>query len=213
MFDMFDRTVARVTGAAAVISGLAICAASYVESTLPIGCVGDQCNFRPERPASATANACDALALVMLVVAALGLGRLALRRGQLGRTGTTGVGLIAVGAVVAVIANVVQALFFDGDMTAMPAVFLPAVAAVVGGFALLMLVVVRTRLVPLWAGLVVGLTVLLIPFGNQENTTVLLDIPFGLSLALAGVLLLLRQPASASTPQRNQGPRIHVEGA
>jgi hypothetical protein len=54
MVAMKDELVARVTGVAAVVSGLALCAASYVECTLPIGCVGDQCNVRPQRPSSQT---------------------------------------------------------------------------------------------------------------------------------------------------------------
>jgi hypothetical protein len=65
--------------------------------------------------------------------------------------------------------------------------------------------------VPVWAGVVVGLTLLLIPFGNQENTTVLLDIPFGLALVLAGVLVL--RPPGAATGTRNHGPHAPVEGA
>ncbi len=200
---MTNSLVARMTGVAAVTAGLAICAASYVESTLPIGCVDEQCAYRPQRPGSATADGFYALALVALVVAALGLGVLVLRLGRLGRTGVVAVGMIAIGAVVAVVANVVQALLFDGDMAAMPGILLPAVAAVVVGLALLMWVVIRARVVPLWAGVVVGLTVLLVPFGNLENTTVLLDIPFGLALTLAGALLV--RDAGASTRVRNPG--------
>ncbi|WP_151081957.1 hypothetical protein [Nocardioides cynanchi] len=208
---MFVQTVARVTGAAAVISGLALCAASYVESTLPVGCVGDQCDVRPQRPSSQTADLCYLVAFALLVVAALGLGVMVMRSRGLGRLGRVAVGLIASGAVVAVLANVVQTRFYGGDMAAMPAVFLPAVGAVVVGFVLLMVVVIRARIVPLWAGLLVGLTVLLVPFGNQENTTVLLDLPFGLALALAGVLILRQTEATA--PHRNRGRRAHVEGA
>jgi hypothetical protein len=200
---MTNNLLARMTGVAAVIAGLAICAASYVESTLPIGCVDEQCAYRPQRPASVTADGFYALALVALVVAALGLGLLVLRRGRLGRNGVVAVGMIAIGAVVAVVANVVQAAFYDGDLAAMPAIFLPAVAAVVVGFALLMWVVIRARVVPLWVGVVVGLTVLLVPFGNQENTTVLLDVPFGLALTLAGALLV--RDADAPTRARNPG--------
>ncbi len=207
---MDNRLVSRVTGAAAAVAGLAICAASYVESTLPIGCVGDQCDTRPQRPESPTANALYACALALLVVAALGLGLLLLRRGRLGRAGRTAVGLIGVGAVVAVGANVVSALFFDGDMAAMPAFLLPAVAAIVLGFAVLMVVVIRARLVPLWAGAFVGLTVLLVPFGSLENTTVLLEVPFGLALVVAGVLLVR---ADTSTSTRNRDDRLSVQGA
>lgn len=205
---MDDRLVSRVAGAAAAVAGLAICAASYVESTLPVGCVGDECSYRPQRPGSSTANACYTLAFLMLVVAALGLGLLLLRRRLLGRTGTVAVVLVGAGAVVAVGVNVVQSFLLDGDLAAMPAIFLPAVAAIVAGLALLMVVVVRARLVPLWAGVLVGLTVLLVPFGDQENTTVLLDVPVGVALVLAG-LLLARGPAT----ERNRGPTRTVQGA
>jgi hypothetical protein len=120
------------------------------------------------------------------------------------------VALIGAGAVVAVVANVLQAVSFDGDMPAMPAVFLPAVAAIVLGLAVLMVVVIRARLVPLWSGVLVGLGALLVPFGNLENTTVLLDVPFGLALAVAGVLLFRAEaPASA----RNRDDRVSVQGA
>ena len=186
---MNDSLVSRVTATAALVAGLAICVASYVESRLPVGCVDEQCDIRPQRPSSATANALYVLALAAIVVAAFGLGLLLVRRRRLGRAGLVAVVLIAAGSVVAVVANVVQSLVFHGDLGVMPAVFLPAVAAVVVGFGLLMLVVVRARLVPLWVGVVVALTLLLVPFGNLENTTVLLDVPFGLALALAGVLL------------------------
>jgi hypothetical protein len=57
----------------------------------------------------------------------------------------------------------------------------------------------------------VGLTLLMIPFGNQENTTVLLDVPFGLALVLAGVLVL--RPAGAEMGRRHHGPHVPVEGA
>jgi hypothetical protein len=208
---MGNDLVPRVTGVAAVAAGAALCAASYVESTLPVGCVGDQCDLRPERPDSATADVFYVVSLALLVLAAVGLAVLVLQRRRLGRLGTLAAGLIAAGAVVAVVANVVQSAFYGGDLPAMPAIFLPAIAALAVGFALLMLVVIRTRVVPVWAGVVVGLTLLLIPFGNQENTTVLLDIPFGLALVLAGVLVL--RPPGAATGTRNHGPHAPVEGA
>lgn len=207
---MNSALVSRVTGVAAVVSGLAICAASYVLSTLPVGCVGAQCDTRPQRPSSPTADAFYTLALAAMVVAACGLGLLLVRRGRMGRTGRAAVALVGLGAVVSVAANVVQSLFFDGDLGAMPAIFLPAVAAIVLGFAVLMVVVVRARLVPLWTGVLVGLTVLLVPFGNQENSTVLLDVPFGLALAVAGVLLVR---TAQSTPVRNREDQVTVQGA
>ena len=95
-------------------------------------------------------------------------------------------------------------------MAAMPGFFLPAVAAIVLGFVVLMVVVIRARLVPLWAGALVGLAVLLVPFGSLENTTVLLEVPFGLSLVLAGVLLAR---ADASAPARNRDDTLSVQGA
>jgi hypothetical protein len=207
---MSTALVSRVTGAAAVVSGLAICAASYVLSTLPVGCVGDQCDTRPQRPASPTADAFYTLALMAMVLAACGLGLLLLSRGRMGRSGRAAVALVGLGAVVSVAANVVQSVFFHGDLSVMPAVFLPAVAAVVLGFAVLMVVVVRARLVPLWAGVLVELTILLVPFGDLENTTVLLDVPFGLALAAAGVLLVR---TAQSTPVRNREDQVTVQGA
>jgi lipopolysaccharide export LptBFGC system permease protein LptF len=93
---------------------------------LPLGCVGDQCDFRPQRPDSATADAFYVVGLALLVLAAVGLAVLVLRRRRLGRLGALAVGLIAVGAVVAVVASVVQSAFYDGDLPAMPAIFLPA---------------------------------------------------------------------------------------
>jgi hypothetical protein len=203
-----DLLVARIAGAAAALAGVAICAASYVESTLPLGCVGDECSSRPQRPDSTTADAWYTLALLMLLMAALGVGLLLLRRRLLGRAGVAAVLLVGIGSVVAVGANVVQSWFFGGDLAAMPALFLPAIAATVAGLALLMVVVVRARLVPLWAGVLVGVTVLLVPFGNQENSTVLLDAPLGLALVVAGVLLCRAGvPPRLTNPTGSRRPR------
>jgi hypothetical protein len=204
---VFNRLTTSITGLASAGAGVALCVASYIESTLPAGCVGDQCDYRPQRPDSVSADTFYVLALAMLVLAAVGLGAIVLRRRGLGRTGAIAITLIVVGAVVAVVANVVQSVYFDGDLPVMPAIFLPAIAAMVVGFVVLVVVVVRARIVPVWAGVLVAVTLLLVPFGNQENSTVLLDIPLGLALIVAGVLVLRLPSDGPAAPRRLVTPR------
>jgi hypothetical protein len=54
-----------------------------------------------------------------------------------------------------------------------------------------------------------GLTLVLIPFGNRENTTALLDVPFGLALVLAGALLLHSPGHATQGPDPRQ--QVHVQ--
>ena len=152
-------------------------------------------------------------ALLLAAVLALAAGVFGLVRhiralGRFGRIG--GVGLVASGAgiVTIILAGLVQFLFFNNDFWAMPYVVIPAALALVIGGVLLGVAILRSGVLPRWAAalLIIG-TVALLGM-NEQNTQVLLAIPFGVAWAVTGYVLWSqggRMRATAGVPPPERG--------
>jgi hypothetical protein len=182
----------RWSGAAAMLGGSMWAFGAVARSLRPRGCVADECLTRPMRE-TAVAEGVVLLGAVLLFLAGLaGLVILSRHTGRFGRAGRTGVVLGVAGLVVLLLASLVQALLFAGDFVLMPYFVIPALTAVVLGFVLVGVTVLRAGVLPRWSGvlLIVGALAMLI--ANEQTTLVLLLVPFGLAWIAVGYLLWSR---------------------
>ncbi len=190
--------LAQVAGASALVGGLAWVVAVVVHALQPEGCVGDQCLLRPQREATSGTSWLMVLAAAALVAFLTVVLVLLARTGELGWTGVTGVAACVLG--IATLA--VMALPTLRDQTRP----LPGLVAVAAGLALVGWTVLRSNVVPTWTGLGLLVGVLLLGGVNEQNSRVLLALPFGIAWLVTGAVLVQRSHRNVAT--RSQ----HVHG-
>jgi hypothetical protein len=101
-----------------------------------------------------------------------------------------------VGGVLIASGIAIQALFFNGDFPLMPFFVIPSLLALIMGFLLLGSALLRARMVPLWAGVLLLLSVLVLLGFNDQDVRVLLAVPLGLSWIVVGACLWATQDES-----------------
>jgi hypothetical protein len=178
----------RWSGLAAMLGGTLFVVSAIVIASMPRGCIGEECAARPMRE-TGVAGGLLTLALLLVVVGAAGLVIRARNAGRLGRMGKTGIVLGAVGAALPVVGGLVQGILFDGDYPLMPLFAIPGVLALVVGFVLLGLAVLRAGVLPRWTAvlLIVG-TLAMLGF-NDQNAQALMAIPNGIAWVAVGYML------------------------
>lgn len=191
-----DHLLERTTGVLAMLGGVAWVAAALTHAAQPTGCVGDGCLSSSMREASTTTTGLVAVAAVLMAASGLGLLQVVRRRGRLGRPGTIGAGLCTAGIVSLTLGVALQAADADDDFEWMPYFVGPGVVAIAVGAALVGWVVVRSSVVPRWAGAAVIVGAVLILLGNEQTAAVLLFVPFGLAWAATGAALLRSHSAT-----------------
>lgn len=185
-----DR-MSSVTAMSAVVAGVTWCVAALVHNQQPQGCVGQGCAGTVMRGSTGLTTVLLAVAGAALAVSLVGLLRLARRRvpgGRLARVAATAAGLgllclLAAGAILT---------FGDSNWSGMPWVVAPGVLLLVLGLLLAGVIVWRAGILPRAVTGAVLVTVLLLPFANEQTSLVLLAIPFGVAWATAGAVLLRR---------------------
>jgi hypothetical protein len=186
----FER-IKRWSGPLLMLGGALWIAWAAVHALQPMGCVGDECLLpgRSMREGSTLGILLLFVAVLALAAGVWGLVRRAHEMGRFPRLGNIGLIISATGVGLLVIAGLTQALFYNGDFWAMPYFVLPAVLALVVGFVLLGLAILRSGVLPHWAAalLIVG-TVAMLGM-NEQNTQVLMAIPFGAAWAVIGYVL------------------------
>jgi hypothetical protein len=173
---------------------------AIIIASMPRGCIGDGCSSRPMRETGA-AGALLTLALLLVVIGAAGLVLRARDAGRLGVLGKTGIVVGAVGAALPVFGSLVQGILL-GDYPYMPYFVIPGVLALVVGFVLLGIAVLRARVVPRWAAvlLIVG-TLAMLGF-NDQNALALMAIPNGIGWMAVGYVLWSGRGEEAREPAR-----------
>ena len=121
------------------------------------------------------------LALLLLVVGVVGVVIRIREAGRFGRLGRMGLIMGACGGALVLTSNLVQAIFFGGDFPLMPYFFLPGVLALVAGFLLLGIAILRARVMPNWVAMLLILGTLALFGMNMETARVLLTIPLGVA--------------------------------
>jgi hypothetical protein len=178
----------RWSGLAAMMGGALFVVSAILITSMPRGCIGGECASRPMREAG-VAGALLMLALLLIVVGGAGLVIRVRNAGRLGSLGKTGIVVGAVGAALPVIGSLIQGVLFDGDYPLMPYFVIPGVLALVAGFVLLGITVLRARVLPRWAAvlLIVG-TLAMLGF-NDQNAQALMAIPTGIAWVAVGYVL------------------------
>lgn len=181
------------TGAGAVVGGTAWVAGCLVLSSLPEGCVGDECLIRPQRSWSMLATSLVFLGFGFMAVSALGMSVLALRASGPGRSRLARAAVLvgAAGVTLLVTGGVLAALELPGMEDAMPGFVVPGLALCVVAAVLTAWLVVRTGVLPPWVGAVLAVGAATALGANEQKDSILLAAPAGAAWALAGVVLLL----------------------
>jgi hypothetical protein len=169
---------------------------AVVISSMPRGCIGDECGTRPMRESGA-AGALLMLALLLVVVGMAGLVIRARHAGRFGALGKTGAVVAAVGAALPMIGGLIQGIVYGGDYPLVPYFVVPGV--------LLGIAVLLARVLPRWkaALLVVG-SLGMLGF-NDQNAQALLAIPNGIVWVAVGYVLW--SGGDGSTRRRKLAPR------
>lgn len=197
---MSSQNLIRWSGLAAILGGGLWMAGVVLIASRPRGCIGAECAFRPMREGGPLDAALFLLAVLFLGVGVAGLVIRARKAGRFGQVGMIGLVAGAVGVAVLIISNLVQAVFFGGDFPLMPYFVIPGGLAMVAGFLLVGLAILRARVLPRWAaGLLIAGALAMLGV-NDQNAQVLLAIPFGVAWVAVGYALWLGLGESAPRP-------------
>jgi hypothetical protein len=188
-------------GLAAMLGGALSVVSAVMISSMPRGCIGNECASREMRDVG-IAGALLMLALLLIMVGAAGLVIRARNAGRFGALGKTGAALGALGVALPVIGSLIQGILFDGDYPLMPYFVIPGVLALVVGFALLGIAVLRARVLPRWVALLLVVGSLAMLGFNDQNMQALMAIPFGVAWAAVGYALWSGKGEESRQPQR-----------
>lgn len=184
-----SSSLIRWSGPAAMLGGLLWIIGSVIHASKPRGCIAEECAFRPMRESGALDGILTLLSLLLFAVAVTGLVMLARRSGRFGVVGKIGVIIGAAGVVLLVIASLIQSIFFGGDFLLMPYFVIPGLLAMVVGFVLLGLAILRSRVLPRWAAALLIIGALAMLASNEQTARVLLTIPLGVAWVAVGYVL------------------------
>lgn len=193
------RRLSGITGTGAVVGGAAWVTACVLHASQPSGCVGASCTDVPMRESTPATAGLLALAGVLLVASGSGLLVMIRQRGPLPRTAVVGAALATTGLVVLAGAVSVQALLFpDGDFDLMPFLVGPGVLLLAAGLAAVGWTVLRSGVLPRWAGASLLVGAVLILGSNEQTNAVLLAVPFGIAWIASGLALVARRSGPAA---------------
>ena len=186
---MSSSVLIRWSGLAAMLGGTLWTIAAVAHASKPRGCIAAECASRPMRESGAFVGISTFLSVLLFAAGAVGLVTLVRSGGRFGRTGNAGVVIGAGGAAVLVIATLVQAIFFGGDFPFMPHFVVPGLLALVVGFLLAGIAILRSGVLPRWVAVLVIVGALAMLGANEQTARVLLMIPFGVAWVAVGYVL------------------------
>lgn len=187
-------------GLAAMLGGALWVIGTLVHASKPRGCIAEECAFRPMRESGVLDGTLMLLSLLLFAVGAMGLLILIRRSGRFGRVGKTGVLVGAAGGALLVIAGLIQAIFFGGDFPLMPFFVIPGVLALIVGFLLVGIAILRAGVLPRWVAVLIIVGALAMLGFNEQTWRALMAIPFGLAWIAVGYGLWSRGGAPTGQP-------------
>ena len=172
-------------GVAAMVGGALFVVLALVMASMPRGCIGAECAFRGGRDTGLAGGALLMLALLLVVAGAAGL---VIRARHAGRFGGLGITSVVVGAVAAVLLFIGTVLNTQGS-SLVPLFIIPGLLALIVGFVLLSVAVLRARALPRWAAILLMVGSLAMLGFNDQNWQALMAVPNGLAWMLLGYVL------------------------
>ncbi|MDQ5861698.1 MAG: hypothetical protein M3536_05485 [Actinomycetota bacterium] len=111
---------------------------------------------------------------------------LARRSGQYLKLANAGLITAAVGFMLLFTGMLIQTAFFAGDFPGMPYFVIPGLLAVIAGFLMIGVFILRSGVLPRWLGIFFVVSTVALLAANEQTPAVLLAIPFGLAMVVAG---------------------------
>jgi hypothetical protein len=145
-------------------------------------CLGAECAFSEGRDTGLAGGALLMLALLLVVAG------LVIRARHAGRFGGLGITSVVVGAVAAVLLFIGTVLNTQ-DSSLVPPFIIPGLLALIVGFVLLSVAVLRARVLPRWAAILLMVGSLAMLGFNDQNWQALMAIPYGLAWMAVGYVL------------------------
>ncbi len=187
--------LSRWGGLAAMLGGTLWMIATVIHASKPRGCIAEECAFRQMRETGALGGILTLLSVLLLALGTVGLVTLVRRSGHFGKAGVL---IGAVGAALLVIATLIQVIFFGGDdFPLWPHFVITSLLALVVGFVLVGIAILRAGVLPRWVAVLIIVGALLMLAANEQTARVLLMIPFGVAWVAVGYVL--RSGAGAPT--------------
>jgi hypothetical protein len=193
-----NTAVERVAGICAVAGGTGWIAGAVYRSTLPRGCVAEECATRPMRGESASETILWVVSATLVILAGIGLLISIQQRGRLGRLGVAGI-LSCVASVLLLGTGLIAATYFPVFAeNAMPAFVIPGIVLLAVGVVMIAILILRSRVLPRWAAipLLIGAAMLLV--SNEQTAAVLFVVPLGIAWVLVGIALWRLEPPARS---------------
>ncbi len=183
----------RLCGLAAMLGGALLVLGAVITAAMPRGCIAEECAVRPMRDTSGLAPI-SILSALLVAAGLAGMVVLVRHAGRFGRLGRASLIVIAIGAALLVIGTVLNAW----DSSLVPAFIIPGILVLISGVLLLAIAVLRSRVLPRWAAVLLIVGALAMLGFNDQNWQALMAIPFG--IAWVGVGYALWSSRSFSTP-------------
>ena len=180
--------------------GLLGAVAVSLHSLEPSGCVGIDCVSQPMRTASGLVTGMGSMAALLVLVGVIGLAVMARRSGRSPKLMDIALVFAAVGFLVLLAAVFIQAALFGGSFSGMPYFVVVGMVALIVGFVLIGIFILRSAVLPRWVGVFLVASSALLLAANEQTSAVLLAIPFQLAIATAGYCMWDRKRASQSIP-------------
>ena len=187
--------LARWSGLAAMLGALLWIGVAGALAARPDGCIADEC-YLPGRSMRVWDDMAPIFvtALLLTLVGLVGLVVRSWSADRFGRLGRTGLILGVAGILTLLAAGLIQALFFGGDFPHMPLFVISGLLALMIGFLLAGIAILRAQVLPRWAAWPLVLGALLLLASNDQNARVLFWVPFGIAWLAVGYCLWSNSP-------------------